>query len=99
MFFRPKSSIEDGYSDGEEDFYFNEIDLDDECHDSVFPPPLALSPTPTQSHFDMVKSPWSEPGASTSPTYGSLQHPSIQLGRSNDHSALVQHAAGFQGEW
>ena len=75
--FRPKSSVEDGYSDGEEDFYFNEIGPDDEYNDSVFPPPLALSPTPTQSHFDMVKSPWSEPGVSavTSPTYGSLQHP------------------------
>ena len=74
---RPKSSVEDGYSDGEEDFYFNEIDLDDECNDSVFPAPLALSPTPTQSHFDMVKSPWSEPGVTltTSPAYGSLQHP------------------------
>ena len=71
--FRPKSSVEDGFSDGEEDFYFNEIDLDDDCNDSVFPAPLALSPTPTQSHFDMVKSPWSEPGVS--PTYGSLQHP------------------------
>ncbi|XP_068737548.1 zinc finger protein 704-like [Montipora capricornis] len=73
----PKSSVEDGYSDGEEDFYFNEIGPDDEYSDSVFPPPLALSPTPTQSHFDMVKSPWSEPGVSavTSPTYGSLQHP------------------------
>lgn len=70
---RPKSSVEDGYSDGEEDFYFNEIDLDED--DDVFPAPLALSPTPTQSHFDMVKSPWSEPGVITSPTYGSLQHP------------------------
>lgn len=69
----PKSSVEDGYSDGEEDFYFNEIDLDED--DDVFPAPLALSPTPTQSHFDMVKSPWSEPGVITSPTYGSLQHP------------------------
>lgn len=73
----PKSSVEDGYSDGEEDFYFNEIDPDDEYNDSVFPAPLALSPTPTQSHFDMVKSPWSEPGVSmaNSPTYGTLQHP------------------------
>lgn len=70
---RPKSSVEDGYSDGEEDFYFNEIDLEED--DDVFPAPLALSPTPTQSHFDMVKSPWLEPGVITSPTFGSLQHP------------------------
>lgn len=72
----PKNSLEDGYSDGEEDFYFNEIDPDDEYNDSELP--FTLSPaTPTQSHFDMVKSPWSEPGVSavTSPTYGSLQHP------------------------
>lgn len=76
-FFRPKSATDE--SDGEEDFYFNEIDLDeDDCNDSVFPAPLALSPTPTKSHFDMVKSPWSEPGIETSPTglYGnSPQHP------------------------
>lgn len=75
--FRPKRATEEGYSDGEEDFYFNEIDLDeDECNDSVFPSPLALSPTPTQSHFDMVKSPWTEPGVETCPSgYHSLQHP------------------------
>lgn len=37
VFFRFKCVIEEGYSDGEEDFYFNEIDLDeDECNDSVF---------------------------------------------------------------
>ncbi len=77
MFFRPKSAAEEGYSDGEEDFYFNEIDFDeDEYSDSVFPAPLALSPTPTQSHFDMVKSPWSEPGVETSPNaYNSPQYP------------------------
>ena len=76
--FRPKRSTEEGYSDGEEDFYFNEIDLDDDdyINDHVFPSPLALSPTPTQSHFDMVKSPWTEPGVETSPTgYGSPQNP------------------------
>ncbi|KAK3743335.1 hypothetical protein QZH41_013910 [Actinostola sp. cb2023] len=57
----PKRHSEDGFSDGEEEFYFTEQDddLDDFC--DPFPHPLALSPTPTQSHFDMVKSPWSEP--------------------------------------
>ena len=78
MRFRPKRSTEEGYSDGEEDFYFNEIDLeeDDYMNDHVFPTPLALSPTPTQSHFDMVKNPWTEPGAEVSPSgCGSPQHP------------------------
>lgn len=74
----PKRSTEEGYSDGEEDFYFNEIDLeeDDYMNDHVFPTPLVLSPTPTQSHFDMVKNPWTEPGAEVSPSgCGSPQHP------------------------
>ena len=78
MRFRPKRSTEEGYSDGEEDFYFNEIDLeeDDYMNDHVFPTPLALSPTPTQSHFDLVKNPWTEPGAEVSPSgCGSPQHP------------------------
>lgn len=36
--FRFKCLIEEGYSDGEEDFYFNEIDLeeDDYMNDYVF---------------------------------------------------------------
>lgn len=38
MCFRFKCLIEEGYSDGEEDFYFNEIDLeeDDYMNDYVF---------------------------------------------------------------
>ncbi|XP_032228878.2 zinc finger protein 704 [Nematostella vectensis] len=62
----PKRHSEDGFSDGEEEFYFTERETDgDEYYaNDPFPHPLALSPTPTQSHFDMVKSPWTEPGLS-----------------------------------
>lgn len=38
------------------------MDLDLDEWSDLPPTPLALSPSPTQSHFDMVKSPWSEPG-------------------------------------
>ena len=62
--FRPKRHSEDGFSDGEEEFYFTEKDDDQDDFGDFFPHPLALSPTPTQSHFDMVKSPWAEPCSS-----------------------------------
>ena len=61
FFYRPKTHSPDGFSDGEEEFYFTEKDSDQDEFGDFFPHPLALSPTPTQSHFDMVKSPWSEP--------------------------------------
>lgn len=63
-FLRPKRHSEDGFSDGEEEFYFTEKDDDQDDFGDFFPHPLALSPTPTQSHFDMVKSPWAEPCSS-----------------------------------
>ena len=62
LYFRPRSYSEEGYSDGEEEFYYTEI----EASEDLTPPEASLpsisaSSPPTQSHFDMVKNPWLDP--------------------------------------